>query len=148
MILDTLANADRYAATHPLFARAFQFLRETDLAALKPGRIEILGDRLFALPQEPDGRGREGARLESHRKYIDIQFTVAGNEEIGWRALADCRDVTEPHSDEKDIAFYGDRPDVWTRVAPGQFVIYWPEDAHAPLGGTGPLRKVVLKIAV
>lgn len=148
MILDTLENADRYASAHPLFTKAFQFLRGNDLAALPPGRIDIDGDRLFALPQEPEGRGREGARLEAHRKYIDIQVTVSGHEEIGWKGLKDCKLVSEPYRDDKDILFFGDLPDSWTRVAAGQFVIYWPEDAHAPLGGRGPMKKVVLKIAV
>lgn len=148
MILDTLENSDRYVALHPLFPAAFRYLRRNDLATLPVGRIEIDGERLFALPQEPDGRGREGARLEAHRKYIDIQVTVSGHEEIGWKALEDCKTVTEPYRDDKDIMFFGDLPDSWTRVKAGQFVIYWPGDAHAPLGGQGPLRKVVLKIAV
>src|SRR4029453_14356082 len=84
MILDTFAQAHRYAALHPGFAGAFAFLKKTDLKSLEPGRHVIDGDRLWMIVDHKDGRGREGARLEAHRAHIDIQFTFEGNEEIGW----------------------------------------------------------------
>lgn len=148
MILDHLAQADRYARLHPLFAKAFAFLRENDLALLSPGRHAIDGDQLYASVDEKPGRGRSGARLESHRQYIDIQVAVSGQEEIGWKRTAQCREVTEPFLPDNDIAFYGDDPVTWLALPPGHFTIFWPEDAHAPLAGEGALRKVIVKIAV
>ena len=148
MILDHIGNADRYANLHPLFAAAFRYLRKTDHAARPDGRVDIDGDRIFALHSHPLGRGHDGARLEIHRKYIDIQFVVSGHEEIGWKALASCRKVTDPYDAQKDVGFFGDTSDTWSAVPPGHFVIYWPEDAHAPLGGEGSSAKVVVKIAV
>jgi biofilm protein TabA len=132
----------------PLFARAFQFLRTTDLAALPPGRNEIDGDSMYASVDHKPGRSREGARLESHRKYIDIQMTISGAEEIGWKRTGLCAEITEPFRPDNDIQFYGDTPVAWVAVPPGHFVIYWPDDAHAPLAGKGELRKVIVKIAV
>ena len=32
MIIDTLQNAPRYFSVHPLFAKAFEFIGQTDLA--------------------------------------------------------------------------------------------------------------------
>ena len=90
MILDTLPNAARYARMHPGFARAFEFLSTTDLAVLAPGRHEIDGDRLYVSIDHKDGRGEEGARLEAHRRHIDIQYTIDGDERIGWMPLASC----------------------------------------------------------
>lgn len=148
MIFDHIDQADRYAGLHPLFAQAFAFLRATDLAALPPGRTELDGDRLFISVDHKPGRGRAGARLESHRKYIDIQVTVAGREEIGWQRTAACHEITEHFKPDNDIQFYGDEPGAWIAVPPGHFVIFWPEDAHAPLAGSGDLRKVIVKIAV
>lgn len=148
MIFDHIDQADRYAELHPLFARAIAFLRATDLAALPPGRIELDGDRLYISVDHIPGRGRTGARLESHRKYIDIQVTVAGSEEIGWQRTASCREITEHFKPDNDIQFYGDEPCAWIALPPRHFVIFWPEDAHAPLAGKGDLRKVIVKIAV
>lgn len=148
MIFDHLSEAERYTSLHPLFRRAFHFLRDNDLAALAPGRHEIDGDRLYASVDDKPGRGRDGARLESHRRYIDIQFLVSGREEIGWKRTAQCAVVTEPFKPDNDIAFYGDAPVAWIALPKDHFTIFWPEDAHAPLGGEGPLRKIIVKIAV
>ncbi|HEY2895332.1 MAG TPA: YhcH/YjgK/YiaL family protein, partial [Pirellulales bacterium] len=88
MILDELASAARYEKLHAGFHAGFEFLMQANLASLESGRHEIDGDRVFALINRDPGRGRAGARLEAHRKYIDIQFLVSGQEEIGWRPLA------------------------------------------------------------
>lgn len=44
MILSALSQFDRYAALHPLFPRAFDTIRDTDLLNLTPGRYHIAGD--------------------------------------------------------------------------------------------------------
>jgi YhcH/YjgK/YiaL family protein len=148
MILDLLENAERYAGAHPAFAAAFAFLRRADLATLPVGRIELDGDRLFALVQRPEGRGHAGARLEAHRKYADIQFVLAGHEEYGWRARADAPAVAEPYVDGKDLEFFAGAPAVWLPAPAGSFAVFFPEDLHAPLAGAGALHKVVIKVRV
>jgi biofilm protein TabA len=152
MILDTLAQSGRYASLHPAFAQAFEFLAHADWAALTQGSIStrhaLDGDRMYVAIDQKDGRGRDGARLEAHRRYIDIQVTIDGPEEIGWRPLAECRQPAGTFNDANDIGFFDDRPDTWVSVPPGSFAIFFPDDAHAPLAGRGPLRKAIVKIAV
>ena len=147
MILDQLANAACYHDLNPLLPRAFEFLHTTDLAALADGRLEIDGENLFALVAHDPGRGRGGAKLEAHRKYIDIQLVLSGQEEIGWKPRQACAEVTMPYDDARDLMLFGDSPELWLPLTPGNFAIFLPEDAHAPLGGTGPLHKVVIKVA-
>ena len=152
MILDTLRQSGRYTALHPAFARAFEFLAGADWAALAPGaasvRHVIDGDRMYVAIDQKDGRGRDGARLEAHRRYIDIQVTIDGAEEIGWRPLAGCRQPADTFNDANDIGFFDDRPETWVSVPPGSFAIFFPDDAHAPLAGHGPVKKAIVKIAV
>ena len=148
MILDTVAHAAGYAGLHPGFAGAFDFLSQADWTALAPGRHDIDGDRLFVLVQEHDGLGNDGARLEAHRAYIDIQFTIDGAEQIGWMPVARCRQMASAFDEARDIVFFDDRPMTWVAVPPGGFAIFFPHDAHAPLGGEGRLKKAVVKIAV
>jgi YhcH/YjgK/YiaL family protein len=148
MILDSLTNAERYASWHPGFAAGFAFLARPDLVELETGRYELDGERVFALVNRDPGRGRAGARLEAHRKYIDIQYLVAGSEEIGWRPLETCRQVVEPYSPERDIAFFADEPVAWINLPIGGFMIFYPSDAHAPLASTGENVKAVIKVAV
>jgi YhcH/YjgK/YiaL family protein len=148
MILAKLAEADRYAALHPLFARAFEFLRGTDLMALAPGRYDIQGEQVFAIAQTRAGRMRTEAKLECHRRYIDIQLVLEGVEEMGWKPLAECVDPEADYDAARDIRFFNDTPASWIATPPGTFCLFFPEDAHAPLVSAGMVRKVVVKIAV
>lgn len=144
MVLDQLANAARYAGLHPRFARAFEAL--ANVHSLPDGRHDIDGDRVYLLLQGGDGKGRKAARLEAHRAYIDIQLTLEGIEEIGWSPVAACR--PSDFDTARDIGFFDDRPHVWLTLPPGHFAIFFPTDAHAPLGGMGKVRKAVVKVAV
>lgn len=148
MIFDDLKNAARYHALHPGFRHGFEFLSQSGLAQLDGGRHELDGDRLFALVNRDPGRGHEGARLEAHRKYIDIQFLVDGCEEIGWRPTPECRQITEAYDDARDLMFFGDAPQSWINLPVGKFMVFFPEDAHAPLASRGDNLKVVVKVAV
>jgi biofilm protein TabA len=148
MVLDSLAQAHRYTSLHPAFARAFDFLTSTNLRSLEQGRHALDGDRLYVLLDHKDGRGREGARLEAHRRYIDIQLTIEGSEEIGWRPTAECHQPSGEFDETKDIGFFDDRPTTWLAVRPGRFAIFFPDDAHAPLAGRGLLKKAIVKIVV
>lgn len=147
MIFSTLAQSDRYAALHPLFPRAFEFIRDTDLLALAPGRHSIVGEDLFVIAENVSGRSRDEARLECHRRYIDIQLVLEGVDEMGWKALADCSEPVADYSAEKDIRFFRDAPATWIATPPGAFCIFFPEDAHAPLVAAGNIRKLIFKIA-
>jgi len=148
MILDDLQLYRRYERLHPGFAAAFVALQDPNLAAIEPGRYAVDGDRLSLIIGKDDGRGHEGAKLEAHRRYIDIQFVIAGNEEMGWRSLSECHDVTKAYSEDEDLMFFGDAAESWFSVPPGKFAIFFPDDAHAPLAGRGELHKAVMKIAV
>ena len=148
MILDRLTCWQRYAALHAGFEAAFRSLAESRVTDLPAGRHNVDGDRLYLMINRESGRGREGARLESHRRYIDIQLTLAGPEEIGWLPLGDCGQPDQPFSAERDIAFYAARPQTWLAMPAGTFAIFYPDDAHAPLAGQGQLHKAVAKVAV
>ena len=148
MILDRLEHSDLYAPLHPLFARAFAFLRETDLAALPLGRQEIDSKDLFAIAAREPGRSRAQAPLEAHRKYIDIQVVLAGTDEMGWKPLSRCTSPDVPYDAAADIEFFASPPDAWVAVEAGAFAVFFPEDAHAPLVGKGEIHKVVVKVAV
>jgi biofilm protein TabA len=148
MLIDYLKNADRYSPLHHRYADAFAFLRRADVAQLPDGRHEIDGVRLFVIVSRGQGRGREQSLLEAHRRYIDVQFVISGEDSIGWLPLADCRQVSAPYDEGKDLEFFLDRPATWLALSPGAFAIFYPEDAHAPLAKQGPVHKAVVKVAV
>ena len=146
MIIDRLEYADRYVSLHPLFGNAFRYLHES-AQDLEPGRHEIIGDQLFAICERAVGRGEENSPVESHRRYIDIQFVVSGEERFGWIPVSHCHQPTADFDSQRDIGFFHDRPMNWVKVPAGFFVIFFPEDGHAPLAGEGDVHKVVVKVA-
>ena len=84
--------------------KALDFLRRPDIASLPDGRVDIDGDQVYALPQRYATILTDPPRFEHHRRYIDIQFIVTGDEVIGW-APAERMQVTEAYDPAKDIAF-------------------------------------------
>ena len=131
---------------------AIDFLRRPDIHDLADGRVDIDGQHLFALVQQYETIMVDIPRFEYHRKYIDVQYIVSGEEIIGW-VPAGRMVVTEAYSIEKDICF-GIAPK--REITPvylqaGQLAVLYPEDAHAPKLAAGlPSRvtKIVVKVAV
>jgi YhcH/YjgK/YiaL family protein len=150
MVLDRLENADLYASLHPQFAAAFKFLREAEAAKLPPGRIELDGARLYVNVAHLTGSGRAGTALEAHRKYIDIQYVFEGADEIGWKPTAECKQVTSAYDAKADAACFSDTCESWVTVPAGTFVIFFPEDGHAPSGAAKGLgmKKLIAKVLV
>jgi YhcH/YjgK/YiaL family protein len=148
MIFSTLSQAERYAKLHPLFPRAFDYIRNTDLHALTVGIHTIIENQLFVIVEEAQGRSREEAKLECHRKYIDIQLVLEGTDEMGWKPLADCHNPVGDYSEERDIRFFNDPADSWVSTPANAFCIFFPDDAHAPLVSSGKIRKCIFKVAV
>lgn len=153
MILDRLENADRYACLHLDFAPAFRWLRSQHLDGLAAQRIEIAGRTLFALVSKSPGRKRDEARLEAHREHIDIQYVIAGTEEMGWKPRSRCQKPATEYNAGDDIEFFSDAQEAYIAVPPGTFALFFPEDAHAPLIGAGEshegeFHKVVIKVAL
>jgi YhcH/YjgK/YiaL family protein len=148
MVLDKLANASRYTCLHPLFEQAFRFLQETDLMTVALGQHAIIGKELFAIISDGSGIPEKDAKLEVHRKYIDIQYIISGTDHMGWKDMAQCEAPNDPYQEERDAAFFPDKTKNWFDVPAGSFTIFYPDDAHAAMITEENVRKVVLKIAV
>ncbi|MDD4920909.1 MAG: YhcH/YjgK/YiaL family protein [Bacteroidales bacterium] len=148
MILDSLKNASASFSLNPRFKQAFDFIQNNDLAKMEPGKLILDGENLFISLVELEGKKPEVAKMEAHKKYIDIQLVLAGQETMGWTAIENCINETEPYNGEKDIIFYTDKPTSYVTVNPGEFAIFFPEDGHAPAIGSGPIKKAIVKVLV
>ncbi len=147
MIFDSIKNIDSYVTLNKGFAKAFAFLKRTDLMDLSVDKYDIDGDKIFAIVAKDTGRKKGEAELETHNKYIDIQLVLGGVDEMGWMAKSLCKQTSIEYDPENDIQFFKDSPDVWMKTTPGMFAIFFPEDAHLPLISDGEVHKVIVKIA-
>lgn len=115
------------------------------------GRYVLDQDGLYALVLSYDTGPAEASRFETHRRYADLQYTLAGAEAIDWaprESLARDGD----YSEEKDLLFHHAGPALARVVnAAGFFAFFAPVDAHRPmirLAGHTRVLKVVVKIPV
>lgn len=148
MILDSLKNLGSYEALSPNFAKAIEFILKSDLSALPLGRNEICGDLVYANVMEAQPKSKEEARLEIHRKYIDIQIPISGNELMGYTPLAELPAPDYVESDDAALYPAGIAARDYFNVKNGQFVIFFPQDGHAPAITPVALKKVVVKVAL
>lgn len=149
MIVDRIEHHALYTPLHSRFARAFEFLRQTGLADLAPGRREIDGDLLYATVAGYDTKPASKGVWEAHRRYIDVQYVLDGIERIGYAPLDRLR-VTKPYDGEAD-ALFAEGEGSFVTVAAGMFAVLYPHDAHMPgtsVADPAPVRKVVVKVAI
>lgn len=151
MILDRLENADLYTGYNPRLKAGLDFLKKHRDGKLADGEHEIDGRNVYAIVMEVALRDQKDAIWESHRKYIDIQYVVSGDERMGWTYLDTVKDqVTMPYDATQDAALYKGTG-AWIDVKPGEFVVFGPTDVHAPViraNNCEKVRKIVIKVAV
>lgn len=130
--------------------QAFHFLKDADLKNLPLGKQELEGQHLFVSVAEYKPKQKSETRYESHQKYIDIQYVIAGKELMGI-TTADKVTVDEPYNAEKDLAFYKSEEGEFREATPGNFLVFFPDDIHRPSITTGDstmVKKIVVKILI
>lgn len=145
MILSSLYDSKRYHSLHPLFRRAFEFY-DTTGRFMDDGRHTVDGDNIIMTISECDLRCIDEAPLEAHNEYIDIQIVMSGNETYGVADRSECKNPKGEYDAKHDIEFYDDTFQNQIKLTDGDFVIFFPEDAHAPLIGSGKVKKAIFKI--
>jgi biofilm protein TabA len=150
MIVTDIAHLGEQAALTPALRKALDFLRRVEGQTLADGRIEIDGNNVYAIAQSYQTIEDGEWAFEGHRKYLDVQYVVTGEEIIGW-ADAACVAITVPYDPAKD-AWLGTVPAEQVtpvRLRAGQLAVLYPEDAHAPKRAAGqprPVKKIVVKV--
>lgn len=148
MIVSNLQNSGRIEFLHPMFKQLFDYVKSHDLLHTDCGRIELDGDRLFINNVNPVCVKASEQVLEVHHDYIDIHILLEGKERIGWKAIEDVNQLKQEYQKEVDCALYSDIPTTFVDLLPGQFVIVYPEDPHAPVIGEGKIRKLIAKVKI
>lgn len=148
MIFDTLKNVDNYKGLGRVYD-ALKFLSETDFSKIELGRYELDGDNIFYMVQSYD-TDPDKTISEAHKKYIDIQYMVEGEEIIGVADISEDKELTEA-KEENDVWFYNCKTEPLVLSA-GKYMVLYPNDLHCPgvaTNGTAmTCRKVVVKVKV
>lgn len=139
------------------FYKALQYLQSTNLNEVfqmvsdgNPHVVEIDQKNIFAIFQTYETKEIEEAKIEGHKKYIDIQYIHSGIEQIlvspSSRMIKDA-----PYDTDNDLYFpkVADYSNI--RLSAGMGCILYPEDLHAPcisIDAPSRVEKIVIKVAV
>ncbi len=148
MIIADLTACHRYYNLHPRMREMLEYIVQHDFSQQEAERILLDGDDLFINLDEVELKTKEQQCLEFHKNYIDIQVPLLQAETMGWTALSDLTTPDIAYNPERDCGFYTQAAKEYFCVKPGQFTIFFPEDAHAPIIGNGKQRKLVGKIRI
>lgn len=130
--------------------QAFAFLRVTNLKDIAEGKIELDGDNLFIGVDKYQSKDINATRYEAHKNYIDIQYVISGEEQIGVTNL-NSSELLEAYNEEKDVAFYSSEKGKYLHAHPGNFFVFFPEDVHRPgikISDKIPIKKLVVKLKI
>ena len=144
MILDSLKSFERYITLHERFGKVYEFIKSHDLHTLEEGRHIIEDDNIWCSVSMSEAR--EEAPLEAHDSFIDIHVILDGTEIMGFRDRAKCLGVGVNYDEAADTAIMKESPEAFISYSDDNFVICFPQDCHAPLMGTGTVRKAVFKV--
>ena len=124
MIIDTLSNSEKYSSIHPLFAKAFEYIKSETLATIEDGKFDIDGDYLKAIVSNKNGMtaAESIGKFECHDKHIDIQLCIKGKEQISWKPRNTCTSKKGEYNPEKDVVFYNDEPDMFFQLIENQLL--------------------------
>ena len=145
MLLDSINRLHLYNDKIPHLAAALAKLEEVKDG--EPGRFEFEGGYLMI--QTGICKPMDSNEFEVHRKYVDIQCLLDGEEWFEWADLRDLENKDD-YNEAKDKGTplgYG----MPFQLSPGMAVAFWPNDAHKPgrcPNGGKEFRKAVLKLLV
>ena len=148
MILDQLSASAAYESLHPLFPKAFAYLRAFDMKT-EDGKYELHGQDLVAIVQRYQTAASADKMWEAHQVYGDVQVVYQGLEYCGHTEQTTLT-VTKPYITEKDFEKYMPPASASTllTLGRGNFAVFYPQDAHQPgvqVGTPGEILKVVIK---
>jgi biofilm protein TabA len=154
VIVADVANLREQVVLTPNMEKGLNFLLQGGHEDLSTGRVLIDDLNVYAEVQAYDTIDGDiaNAVFEGHRKYIDMQYVVSGDEIIGW-ASANHVTVTTPYVPADDYWLGTADPAHVTpvRLTTGQLAVLYPDDPHAPrqaAGAPSPVKKIVVKVAI
>jgi biofilm protein TabA len=122
--IDKVQFAKQYHLNKAAWDKAFAYLKNTDLNALKARRYAIDGTNVYAIVTEAPSKDYDKTAFESHKKYIDLQNVITGEEKM---AITQVTSVTvdRPYVEVNDIAYYTGEGKIYT-IPAGTFMLFFP----------------------
>lgn len=149
MIYDSLSNISTYKDLSQDIYSGLLFLQQAS-PNIAIGTYQI-NPRVKAIVSEYETKVKNEVGYEAHRKNIDIQYLLKGEERVACLPVEKLKE-TKPYSEEKDAAFFtASIQPIEMTLGGGYFAIFFPQDGHMPqlsVGETKIVKKVVVKVEI
>lgn len=122
--------ADQYHKNKEMWDNIFRFLKENDLTTIANGQYNIEKDKCWITVSEYFPKTLNTGNIESHRRFIDLQYVVYGNEKMG--LVKHGAVVRMPYNEKKDVEFYNSDKINHYQATPDKFFLFFPGDIHQP----------------
>ena len=142
MIVDDIQNIEKYVGIIP--SNVIDFLK--NLTSETPVGHYELDERVYFNIDVYNTKNADNCKFEAHKKYIDIQMLLDGEEELDIFPVSDLK-VSEEYDENRDVMFF-ENPQEFPdnlRLKPYKFVLIYPEEAHRPQMNLGSVSKNVKK---
>ncbi len=151
MIFDKIENHKNYRGLSKGMDKAFDFLLNTNLRELPVGKHVLNDELLYAVCMEYETKEKTLSKNEAHKKYIDVQYVISGQEKMFVSEIKGL-EITEEYDEEKDVIFYEQKCECKLNALQDYFAVFFPEDAHMPglniTDKSTMVKKVVVKVHV
>jgi YhcH/YjgK/YiaL family protein len=147
MIIDAIQHAEKYFHLSKPLCLGLEYLMKSDFSLVKEGKYEIEADKVFAHVMNLETKPAIDGKWEAHKKYIDIHMVISGAERIGFAPVLSLS--AGEYFEDKDFYYLEGKGQEVITIAPGQFVIFMPQDAHMPslaVDHPSHIKKVVVKV--
>lgn len=128
------------------YKKALEFINSHDLNQMPIGKHAIDEDNVWVNIVEGQLKDVDDAKLEVHNKYIDIQISLSAPETFGLKNREGCKYPLSEFDVINDILLYKDPILTTVTKEPGQMIVFYPNDAHAPMIGQGVIKKAIFKV--
>ena len=130
-----------------------EFADKIDFKVLEDNTYEIDGKNLYyTIISYKTSKNTTEKYAELHRKYIDVQILLYGEEKFGYADISSIKKVYKEYDEKKDIELFSTVEDEeYFLLKPNLFAVFFPEDIHRPGLSTDSsrnIRKVVFKLAI
>lgn len=147
MIFDHFFNINIFKGFYPDIDEGLKFLQQVS-PDIAPGTYQI-NPRVKAIVSEYETKVKNEVGYEAHRKNIDIQYLLKGEERVACLPVEKLKE-TKPYSEEKDAVFFtASVKPIEMTLGDEFFAIFFPQDGHMPqlsVGGVEMVKKVVVKV--
>lgn len=152
MIYSTMDQAARYLDMLPGIRRILEEAARYSPQDEFGKRVTLEGDGLYMNLAEYDTHEKAEGCMEAHRKYVDVMCMIEGEETIYVKPTALLNHITQAYDESKDALLAEiEEGCCEIRLHPGEFVILFPEDAHAPgcrINGPSHVKKIIGKVRI